>query len=450
MPTSKAKLKFKDPDFKMLFSMFFPIFVDMILNNFIGTVHGYFVADAGEDVLSAIGLVNQVNDLVSIVFFSACSATMIVVAQLHGIGKDSRAKLAVGQAITFTSFGTLLIALLFALFPKAVMGLFFGSMDKTILSHAYKYIPLLGFSLPFYCICQICCCSSRGFDNHKLPLVISVSGSIVNLILAYIFIRVFKLGIIGAGVSLIASRIFSAGCGIILLCRKKWIAPLKKSLMLRFSVLKGILYLGFFSSSEQIVTSFAGTFKTRFLAGFSTSHINASSIYSTLSGLLSVPCQVISTMITTLVAKNISKGETALAKRYFVKCSLYSFTLTAIVYLAAYLILPYIFPAYTDSPETLALLKYILIINAIASPTLTLVVTNLRAAFNGAGDARFPTIISIICMLILNLGFGYLFTVVFNWGIIGSTLSAHLSSLVKIIFFYTRYKRGKWVKKVLI
>lgn len=450
MPAKKRSFRLRDPDFPMLFAMFLPIFIDMILNNFIGTVHGYFVANAGEDVLSAISLSNQMNGLISTVFFSACSATMVVVAQLHGIGSDDRAREVVGQTMTFTALGTAIIAVLFVLFPQSIMGLFFGKMDANILAHTYKYIPLLGISLPFYCIFQICCCSSRGFENHKLPLIISVSGSIVNLILAFVLITVCKLGIVGAGISLIASRLFSAACGIILLCIKKWIAPLKTSLKIRFENLKGVLYLGFFTSTESLITNFAGTFKTGFLSGFAASHINASSIYNTFGGLLSVPISVINTMVTTLVAKNISKGDIKSAKMYFIKCSVYAFVLSTLVFTAAYLILPSIFPSYTDNPETLGLLHVILIISCLCTPTLSLFVTLIRGAFNGAGDAQFPTVISVICMIVFNLGFGYIFTVVFGWGIIGSTLSAHLSALVKAVIFYIRYKKGKWVKTVLI
>lgn len=452
MPSEKTKFKLtlKDPDLPMLLTMFIPIFVDMILNNFIGSVHSYFVSGAGENVLSAISLANQVNSLICVVFFAACSATIVVVSQLRGIGHERRAKLVVGQTMAFTVFGTSIMALLFCLFPGQIMGIFFGKMDPDILIHANKYIMLLGISLPFYCIFQVGCCSSRGFDNHKFPLYISVSGSIVNLIFAYVLIKVMNLGVVGAGVSLILSRMFSAGIALWLLIKNKWIVSFKKCVALRFAVLKSVLYLGFFSSTEQLITSFAGTFKTGFLSGFPATHLNASSVFNSVGGLLSVPISVISTMVTTLVAKNISKGDTEQAKKYMKKCLFYCFILTSVIYLAAIFILPFIFPAYTKNPETLRLANIILIISCIGTPTLSVYVSIIRNTFNGAGDAKFSTIVSVVCMLVFNLGFGYLFTVTFDWGIIGSTLSAHLSNLIKALIFIIRYKSGKWVKTILI
>ena len=444
------RLFFKDPDLPMLLTMFLPIFADMLLNNFIGTVHAYFVADAGEAVISAISLANQLNNLISAVFFSACSATMVVVAQIRGTGDNKRAALVTSQTLCFTIYGTAIIAVLFNMFPSQIMTLFFAETDPIILVEAVKYIPLLGISIPFYAVFYICACASRGFDNHKIPLFISVSGSVLNVIFAFILIKVLGLGIIGAGISLILSRMFSAGAGIVLFIKKKWLAPFRDSVRVRFSVIKNVLYLGFFTSSESIITNFAGTLKTGFLVPFGISHITASSVYGSFSGLLSVPITVIGTMVTTLIAKSISAGDGKRARELLTKCIVYCFTISSLIFVAAYFILPHIFPSYTDNPDTLKLLDYLLIINCIGTPTLSLFVTLISNAFNGAGDAKFSTIVSVACMIVLNLGGGYLFTVVFGWGVIGSHLSAYLSLIAKMIIYIWRYKSGKWVKKVMV
>lgn len=453
MSTDKAKTKLflKDPDLPMLLTMFIPIFCDMILNNLLGSIQSYFVAGAGENALSAISLAGQVNQLVCIVFFAATSATMVVVSQLRGIGHERRAKLVVGQTMAFSVMGTAVIAVVFYLFPTEIMGLFFGKMAPEILTHSNTYIKLLGISLPFYCIFQVGCCSSRGFDNHKFPLYISVSGSVVNLICSFVLIKVLNMGILGAGISLIASRVFSAGISLFLLIKNKWIVSFKKCVLLRFKVLKSVLYLGVFSSIQSIIVTYAQTVKTSFLAGLPATHLNASSVYNAVGGLLAVPISVISTMITTLVAKNISKGDLDTAKKYIKKCLLYCFAMTAVIYIIAYFVLPaWVFPAYTKSAETIELANGILLISVIFTPTLSVLVNIFAYAFNGAGDAKFSTIVSVSCMLIFNLGLGYIFTVVLGWGIIGSTLSAHVSSLAKIIIYFFRYKSGKWVKHVLI
>lgn len=445
---SSIRLFGNDPDLRMLVTMFLPIFIDMILNNVIGTVHAYFLADAGETVISAINLVNQVNGLISTLFFAACSATMVIVAQLRGAGKHEEAARAVGQTMFFTIYGTGAIAVLFSIFSSQIMMLFFGNIDTSIMSEAIKYIPLLGISLPFYAVFQVCACASRGFDNQRIPLIISVSGSIVNVILAFVLITVLKLGVIGAGVSLIISRFASALFGYLFLSKLKWISPLKDCVRVRLHVIKPVLTLGFYNSIANVITSYASTIKTGFLSSFSIAHISASSIFSPFASLLNVPTSVITTMITTLVARNLALGDIKRAKQLIWKCFTYNIILNALVYVAAYFILPHLFKSYTQTPETLELLRGLLIITCILTPVISTYVSTLALSFNSAGDARFSTVVNIGCMLVFNLGFGYVFTVVLNGGVLGSYLSAHLSAIAKAVIFTVRYKSDRWLHKL--
>ena len=132
--TPKFRVFFGDPDLPQMFMMFLPIFIDRILNSFIGTVHSYFVADAGEAVISAISLANQVNSMLTSIFFCLCSAVIVVVAQLVGAGDRERASLTVGNTLTFTAYGTAAVGIVFALFPSWVMTLFFGDIDPSVYS----------------------------------------------------------------------------------------------------------------------------------------------------------------------------------------------------------------------------------------------------------------------------------------------------------------------------
>ena len=435
-----------DSDFSMLLSMFLPIFTDRVLNTFIGTIHSYFVAGSGEAALSAISLTNQINQLLSTIFFCACNATMVIVARIRGYGKHNEAILCSGQTMFFTIYGTSAIALLFILFPSQIMTLFFGEMDAVILAEAVKYMPLLGLSLPFYCMFQVAATTSRAFDNHRVPLIISVSGSLVNVLLAFVLITVCKLGIIGAGISLILSNVASGFFGYAFLRKLGWIAPLKDCISVKLKNIKDVLLLGLYNSIASVITTYAFTVKTGFLVPFGISHISASSIYSSFAGLLEVPASTLSIMVSTLVSRNLALGDKPRAITLIKKCLAYSITLSAVLYGGAYVILPYIFPNYTDNPVTLELLETIITLTALFYPVFVSITSIFSLTFNAAGDARFSTIVNIGCMVVLNLGFGYIFITVFDLGIIGSYLSGILSAVIKSVIYIIRYKSGKWIK----
>lgn len=446
----KFRVFIGDPDLPQMFIMFLPIFIDRILNSFIGTVHSYFVADAGEAVISAISLANQVNSMLTSVFFCVCSAVIVVVAQLVGAGERDRAALTVGHTLTFSVYGISVIGLLFVLFPSFVMKLFFGDVDKLILDEAVNYIRLFGISLPFEATFQTCACACRGYNEHKIPMFVSVSGSVVKLFFSFLLIKIFKLGVVGAALSVAFGSIYMAFVAYAVLYKRNWIAPFKSCLHVNFSLLKNVFYLGVFSSTEHFSSVFAGTIKTGFLVPFGTSHITASSVFNTLASLLETTPFAMTTIVRNYVAIGIGSKNMSRVHTMIWKCYIYNVTLSVITHAVSFFLFPHLFPLYTQNPETLALLSTLLIINTLADPLIHIFTVNIRAALDGAGDARFATIITIICLLLFNLGLGYVLTVSCGLGIIGASLSAVASELVKSIIYFARYKSGRWKNHVMV
>ena len=446
----KFRVFFGDPDLPQMFMMFLPIFVDRILNSLIGTVHSYFVADAGEAAISAISLANQVNSMLASVFFSVCSAIIIVVAQTVGSGDREKASLTIGHALTFVFYGTSAIGLIFVLFPAWIMKLFFGDIDPEILDQSIKYIRLLGVSLPFEGIFQSCACASRGFNEHKMPMFVSVSGSVIKLIFSFFLIKIFHLGIIGAAIAVLAGRVYNAFIGYYILHRRKWIASLRKCIVVNFRILKNVIYLGVFSSTEHFTTMFAGTIKTGYLVPYGVSHITASSVFGTFNELFNTIPFCMTTLVRNYVAIGIGSKNIARAHHMIWKCYIYNVTLSIIMWVSAFFALPHIFPLYTQNEETLGLLAVILLLNTFGQPILSIFAGTIRAALDGAGDAKFATVVTMICLLVFDLGLGYILTVNMGLGIIGATISGLCSMFVKSIVYFIRYKSGRWKNHVMV
>ena len=138
-------------------------------------------------------------------------------------------------------------------------------------------------------------------------------------------------------------------------------------------------------------------------------------------------------------SNNISRVHTMIWK-----CYIYNVTLSLITRVGSFFLFPHLFPLYTQNEETLSLLAALLVINTISHPLIHIFTGTIRAALDGAGDARFATVVTIICLFIFDLGLGYILTVSCGLGIIGPSLSAVASGLVKSIVYFVRYKSGRW------
>lgn len=441
-----------DPDMKMILVIFFPVFVDMILNNLISTVHSYLVAGVGEAAISGIGLVGTINSILIVVFNSLPSAATILISQYRGAGNLDGARKCVSQAIIMVVLFASMTMAIMLFFPNQLFDIFFSKVEPDVLLEGKKYMVCSALSLPFFGVFQTGACICRGYGNNKIPLYTSVSGSIVNVVLAFILIKVMHLGVLGAGISLIASRIFSSAAVTALIARNGWFASLRDTLNVDWKCLAAIAKLGILSSSEALIVNFGATLKMRYIVAAGTAHITANSVHNTFFTLCAVPISALATVTITLVGRYIGAGDKTEAKSIIKKIMILTVGIYSVMMIAGLFLFPNLYPLYTNNPETLRLLKemmYIHVIMMIFANPFVNIITN---AFKGAGDAWFCTIVSVACMWLFNVGAGIFLAADFGLGlgVIGSLISGNLSIIIKGIVYWFRYRSDRWMKKRLV
>ena len=65
-------------------------------------------------------------------------------------------------------------------------------------------------------------------------------------------------------------------------------------------------------------------------------------------------------------------------------------------------------------------------------------------ALRGAGDTKFTATVIFVSTLIVRSAIGYLFVIVFNWGLIGAWFAIVVDQLLKTSMIFYRYQQGKW------
>jgi len=441
-----------DPDIKMILVIFAPIFIDMILNNLISTVHSFLVADVGEAAISGIGLVGTINSILTIVFATLPSAVTILVSQYRGASNEDGARKCVSQSMVMvTAFASVVMAIML-LFPDWLFAIFFSDVAPDVLREGKIYLMYSALSMPFYGIFQNGACTCRGYGNNKIPLYTSVSGSVVDVVLAFIFIIPCNMGVAGAGLGLLIARIFRAIAVFILLFKNRWFCTLSQLVNVDWKCLGAIAKLGLLSSSESLIVNFGATLKMRYVVAAGTSHIVANSVHNTFFSLVAVPISAFATVAITLVGRYIGAGEKEETRSIINKILKLTIAIYAFMMLLALILFPHLYKLYTDNPETLALLNRMMIIHIIMMVITNPYVNIITNAFKGAGDAWFCTIISVICMWTINVGAGIFLSADFGLGlgVIGSLISGNASAVVKSVIYFFRFRTDKWMRKRLV
>lgn len=241
--TTKNPLK-DSPILKLLFTFAGPAVLGLLINALYNIVDRIFVGQfVGAEALSAVTLVYPVSNFQFAFILFLGSGAGVLIAKLLGEARQDKAEKVLGNMMA----GLIVIIILFTLsgflFYKPLL-IAFGAQDELMnLSTEYLQIIIMGFPLCFLISLEFTC---RAEGNPKLPALLILISSLINISLDYVFMKIFDFGIRGAAWATIIAQ---ATNGIFLLryyLSGKSIVKLKwENIKLQKHIILPILSVGF-------------------------------------------------------------------------------------------------------------------------------------------------------------------------------------------------------------
>lgn len=148
--------------------------------------------------------------------------------------------------------GILVTVLCFAFAPYIVV--LFGSTDATY-NLSMDYVRTICFGLPFLMISSSLTAIIRADGNPKYTMKCMIAGALINIVLDPIFIFVFDMGVVGAGIATIIGEIVAGAACLMYAPRFKTVKIKKKFLLPTAYTTKRILSLGVPSLFMQILNA---------------------------------------------------------------------------------------------------------------------------------------------------------------------------------------------------
>ena len=182
----------------LLFSL--PTVLSTIFMNLYTSVDGMFVARLVDtDALSAVNITLPLTYLVSAVGMMFGSGGNALVARKIGEGKTEEAREDFSLLLVVAFLFSIVLALLFFLWLEPLCR-FLGS-DDTLLPYCRAYmLPILAV-IPLTIFGTMFQMSYITVGKAKLSLGVSMTGGILNIVLDWLFIAVFRWGIAGAAIA---------------------------------------------------------------------------------------------------------------------------------------------------------------------------------------------------------------------------------------------------------
>ena len=201
----KNHLLFSGNDLKKLL---IPLMIEQLLNSLMGMVDTMMVSNVGSEAISAVSLVDSINTLVIQVFAAMATGAAIICSQYIGRGDHEGSNRAAKQIFLTVVVISAALTLVGLLFRQPLLHLIFGAIEPGVMEKANIYFLITVLSYPFIALFNAGAAFFRASGDAKYPMKVSVSSNLINIAGNAILIFALDMGVAGAALATLASRIF--------------------------------------------------------------------------------------------------------------------------------------------------------------------------------------------------------------------------------------------------
>lgn len=462
-----GRMAISSPSGQPLFSreylarLILPLVAEQFLAMTIGACDTLMVSSIGEAGVSGVSLVDQFSQLMIQLFAAFATGGAVVSSQYLG-HKDARdACVAAKQLLNLALISGLLIIAVFVPLRAQILTKMYGRSEADVLQSAITYFFWVGLSFPFLAVYSSCAALFRSMGNSKLSLKVSILMNLTNIGGNAALIYGAKIGVSGAGIATLASRVVAAVVMVVLLCdRKRNVIHFDNIFRPEWngSMVRRILRVGIPSGIENSVFHIGKLVVQVFMSGFGTAAIAANAICNTVASFANIPGNAIGMASVTVVGQCIGAGEKGQAKRYARVLLRETYVAMSLLALLILLFAPQVVSLFNISDEAKRLaagvIRTCMVGNALIWPLAFTLPNSLRAA----GDVKFTMMVSNISMWLFRVLFSY---AIATWilrrnpdstslALYGVWFGMYIDWLFRSACYVVRFRHGRWLDKRVI
>lgn len=431
---------------KDLIRLIIPLIIEQILGVTIGIADSVMVASVGEAAVSGISLVDTINILLINIFSALASGGAVVAAQYLGRRDTENANIAAGQLLMTTTMMSLGIMLICLIGSSGALRLIFGTIEPEVMSSAKTYFWISAISYPFLAVYNGGAALFRSMRNSKISMLTSVVMNIINVVGNAVFIFVFHMGVLGAGLATLIARAAGAVAMVWMLRNdrnpiyvRSW-----KLFKVRMSMIRNILRIGVPNGMENGMFQIGKILVSSLIASFGTAAIAANAVANSLVCLEYIPGSAMGLAMITVIGQCIGAKEYDQAKKYtYQLMGMTMIGMAALSIIIALLVKPLV-GIYNLSPEAMNTAKQLIVLHSICCMLFWPQSFTLPNALRAANDAKYTMIISIISMWTFRIGLSYLLGRYFGMGVVGVWTAMIVDWVFRGTVFVIRFLSGKW------
>lgn len=436
---------------KQLVELIIPLVIEQVLAVLVGLADSIMVANAGEAAVSSVSLVDNVMILLINVFAALATGGAVVVGHYIGQGRRERANKATDQLILFNLVLSLVITAGVYLCHDWILHGVFGKIEADVMANSRIYLLIVAASIPFLALYNGGAAIFRAVGNSKISMETSLLMNIVNVIGNAILIYGMKMGVVGAAIPTLISRILAAIIMIVLLRRQNQPVHMSAKFEWKFDrhMVRKILHIGIPNGLENSMFQLGKILVLSLVATFGTASIAANAVSNTIATFQVLPGMAMGFAVLTVVSQCVGAGEYDQVRYYTKKLMIMVYAAMVLINIAVILLLPFIMQIYNLSAGTAEMAEQILTYHGMCAIFIWPLSFTLPNTLRAANDVKFTMYTSVFSMWVFRIIFSYILGKYLGLGVFGIWVAMTIDWVFRATCFVVRYVRGKWKLQVI-
>ncbi|QXJ47733.1 MATE family efflux transporter [Bacillus altitudinis] len=431
-----------------LFALTWPIFIEISLYMLMGSADTLMLSQYSDNSVAAVGVSNQLLNLLIVMFSFITTGTTIVIAQLLGASRKQEA-----TQVAYVSLGTnFLISFVISLlmFVLAVPILHMMGLSRELMPDATVFLQIVGLLSFIQALIMTYSAILKSYGFTRDTMYVTIGMNLLNV--AGNFLVIFGpfgfpvLGVMGVALSTSFARLIGLTAMILIVRHRIGLRfSFKRMFYIQRTHLKKLLKIGIPSAGEQLSYNGSQMIITLFITFMGTQALAAKVYTQNLMMFIMLFGAAISQGTQILIGRLIGAKEFDAAYRRCMKSLYWAIAISLLSSTALSLSSTHLLTFFTSNSEIIQIASLLLILTIILEPGRSfnmVIINSLRAA----GDAKFPVYMAMISMWGIGLPIAYLLGIQLEMGLIGVWISFIVDEWVRGIFMYRRWRSRVWTE----
>ncbi|MEI6061190.1 MAG: MATE family efflux transporter [Bacteroidota bacterium] len=432
-------------------SLIFKFAIPMLIGNVFQQM--YNIVDSivvgryiGKQALAAVGASFPLIFMLISFVVGVAMGTTIIVSQYFGARDMKMVKRSIETMYIFLFFASIFVTILGITLSGPIFRLINLPEDVMPQAIAYFNVYLVGtiFFFGFNGISSVL----RGLGDSKTPLYFLMISTIMNVILVWLFVAIFKWGVAGSAWATVIAQAGAFITGVIYLNRTHEVVKFNSlKLVFDWAIFRKSLMIGLPTGLQQTFVSMGMLAVTRIVNGFGTDAIAAYSAAGRLDSLAGMPAMNFGAALSTFVGQNLGANKPERVKQGFKATFIMSSALAVFTSLAVIVFRRSLMQLFTSDAAVINLgAEYLVIVSSFYIFFSTMFV--IGGVMRGAGDTLIPMFITLFALWVIRIPAAVIMSRYF--GVDGIWWSIPVAWFIGMSLSYLYYLKGNWKTKVVV